>query len=318
MLKYRSVVVPLDGSPFAEHALPWALSIAKRAQATLKVVRVFSPRDYLDVEMVSYYSPEIVQQGKEECAVYLRQVADRIRAVVQDVPVTTTLLDLDGSVSETLAEHASAEGADLVVMTTHGRGGFTRLLLGSVADDLVRATPMPLLLVRPHEAEPKLDAFPEMKDVVVGVDGTKLSERMLESAAGFASVTGSNLTLARVVSPVEVSECGETDPGIEQEVKHLIEQTNECQKRLVERAEIYLEGLAKPLRERGLEVQTRVVVEADPHAALLKLSHASGSGLIALETHGRSGISRWVLGSVADKVIREADVPVLVHRPLVA
>jgi nucleotide-binding universal stress UspA family protein len=238
--------------------------------------------------------------------------------VVEDVAVSATVLDLDGSVSETLAEQASAEGADLVVMTTHGRGGFTRFLLGSVADDLVRVSPMPVLLVRPQDEEPKLDAFPEMKDVVVGVDGTKLSERMLELAAGFADVTGSQLTLARVVTPVEISQGAETDPGIEQEAKHLMDQTNQCQERLLKTVETYLEGLAKPLRARGLEVQTRVVVESDPHSALLKLSHATDSGLIALETHGRSGISRWVLGSVADKVIRDADVPVLVHRPLVA
>jgi nucleotide-binding universal stress UspA family protein len=194
---FRSLLVPVDGSAFAEHALPLALSIARRAGAGIQLVHVHTslvdnPKAYgFDFLAVDAHT-------MEEHRVYLDTLNQRIRKV-SSVPLTTSFLE--GEIAETLRVTASSTGTDLVVMTTHGRGPLLRFWVGSVADALVRQLSVPLLLLRPHENGVDLTKEPVIKRMVLPLDGSALAEQILPPALDFGRLMEAELTLLRVIKP---------------------------------------------------------------------------------------------------------------------
>jgi nucleotide-binding universal stress UspA family protein len=285
---FGSVLVPLDGSPFAEHALPLARAVARRAGAELDLVRVHGLYALKD-PAASWcpYDPAQDAECRREEEAYLANLARRLR---EAGPVRVSTAVVPGLVADGILGRAKDRHADLVVMTTHGVGPVSRFFLGSVADELVRRATAPLLLVRPPAAPPDLAAEPAVRHVLVPLDGSGLSEQVVEPAVELANVLGARLTLLRVVEPHPTP-----GPGPAEE------------------ASAYLEGWAGRLRGRAQGVRARVV--AARHAASAILEEARSADLVALSTHGRGGVRRLLLGSVADKVLRGAAVPVLVCRP---
>ncbi len=305
---YRSLLVPLDGSPFAEHALPLALGLARRAGAALQLVTVVNPlvAAYLGVP----YDPELEAVAGGRKHAYLDDTARRMREL-SAVPVSTAVLE--GAIPAALCAHTAGGDTDLVVMATHGRGPLSRFWLGSVADELVRRLPVPVLLVRPGEGEVDLAQEPELGPVLVPLDGSPLAEEVLAPAGDLARLLGVNITLLRVVKPVPASDIPD-DPPAEREAQALLNRTREVHREVIHEASSYLLGVAERLRAEGLHVGTRVTVQEQPAAAILSEAEATGAGLIAVTTHGRRGLVRVLMGSVADKVVRGAPIPVLVHR----
>jgi nucleotide-binding universal stress UspA family protein len=296
---YRSILVPLDGSGFGRHALPVAAAIARRTGGRVHLAHVHVP-----VEAVEVFGGLTDPDSRAAERSFLEEVARALAAA--GVPAETALLD--GPTVRALQRHAKECRADLVVMTTHGRGPLARFALGSVADPLVRRLPVPVLLVRPGEDPPDLGRAAPPRHLLIALDGSERAEAMLPAAVGLGELVGARVTLLRVVGPPELVipdpnglliPC--QDPG--------------ATDRLRRDALAYLERLAAPWRQRGLDVRARAVVGADPAAAILEEAGALGCDLIALETHGRRGLARLVLGSVTDRVVREAAAPVLTHSP---
>ena len=176
---FRSLLVPLDGSSFAEHALPWALSIARRTGAALNLAQVHTMALFYD----STDLPADAAIREQEVA-NLQDVAKRL-ADVSPVRVNSALLD--GPIPDALHAHAKSVNADLIVMTTHGRGALSRLWLGSVADRLVRRTPVPILLIRPKEGSSDIAQDPVLQRILVPLDGSALAEQILEPALALGS-----------------------------------------------------------------------------------------------------------------------------------
>jgi nucleotide-binding universal stress UspA family protein len=307
---FRSILVPLDGSPFGEQALPLALSLARRAGAMIHLAHVLTS--------IAVYPDGVLARAGLEVQIHDRQkeyldgVARRLAAIA---PVSVRTALLDGAVAPTLQDHAAAAGIDLVVMTTHGRTPLGRFWLGSVADYLVRHLSVPLLLVHPHDEPPDLhrDAVP--RRILLPLDGSPLAEEMIEPAAALAALADGSLTLLRVVRPALPANFSFDTVGVGEGAEHLIEEIEKVHQQLVREAGAYLEAVADRLRGPNLAVRTRVAVEEQPALAILHEAKAPGVDLIALQTHGRGGVARLLLGSVADKVIRGAAVPVLVRRP---
>ncbi len=212
---------------------------------------------------------------------------------------------LEGSVAEALLEHALGEGSDLVVMTTHGHGPASRCWLGSVADQLVHILPIPLLLVHTREGVPLPGGEPAVHKVLVALDGSSMAEQILQPAGSLAKLMGASCTLLRAVSAV-VSYTVYTEGAVDAALAD----------RLRAEAHHYLQRVAGSLRGQGFDVRTRVLADAHPATAILNEAAGGEYDLLALETHGRRGLPRLFLGSVADKVVRGATVPVLVHRCL--
>ena len=299
---YRSILVPLDRSPFGEHALPLALSIARRTGAPLQLVHVHVPFKPLILDAISLVDPGIEAHDRARERAYLEGLVGRL-AADHDIRVTTAVLDVP--VADALLDYALAARVDLIVMSTHGRGALSRFWLGSVTDQIVRRSPVPVLLVRPHEAAADLAQEPEVRHVLVPLDGSASAEQVLAHALALGTSTQAAYTLLHAIEPLAGeygTEFYATDVG------------EAAFAQLRTRAESYLERLAAPLRAEGLRVWTTVELGA-PAPAILEYAHKQAVDLIALTTHGHSGLAQMLVGGVADKVLRGATVPVLLYRP---
>lgn len=308
----RTILVPLDGSEFGEHALPTAASLARKAGAVLHLVHVHQPAPpatAIGLEFVDMYDLHLQQDEQA----YLADCGRRVREA-GPVPTHTALLP-NGDIVQALRDYADREKIDLVVMSTHGRGTLGRWWLGAVADELARTMTRPVMLVRPEEGKTDLHLQPELKSIVIPLDGTPLAEQVIEPAINLGSLFGATFSLVRAVSPVVRSSYlpeGTTIHGLTESV---LEQIGSMQKKAEKEARDYVEGIAKKMSERGLVVTAHVPVEEEPADAILAVAKERRADLIAMETHGRRGFSRFFMGSVADKVVRGGGVPVLLNRP---
>jgi nucleotide-binding universal stress UspA family protein len=309
---WKSIFVPLDGSTFGEHALPLAMSIARRTGAALKLIHVHAPLKAIYLEGAAFLDESVDDDIKAHQQAYLDIVARRVKQILS-TPVDTQLLV--GEVSSSVGEAVAKQGADLVVMTTHGRGPMGRFWLGSVADELVRQLPVPLLLVRPVEADPDLNREPEIRHVLIALDGSEWAEKILGTAVALGNLWQADYTLVRIIKPVMPVDAPIEVPSVAQAVQSVMQRMDTIQDQLKLQAQKYLDGVAARLRSQGLKVQTKVDISERPAAGILEDIEATPADMVAIETHGRSGLSRLFLGSTADKVVRGAHVPVLIHRP---
>src|SRR5262245_42907923 len=244
---YRSILVPLDGSPFAEHALPLALAVARRSGAALHLANVTTSVVEAFTE-VAYFAPSELQAHLvRQHQAYLDRTAERLRLLAA-VPVSTHALE--GDVATTLAHHAEKVGADLVVMATHGRGAFARFWLGSVADYLVRHLSLPLLLARPDETATNLEAEPDLSRVLLPLDGSDLAEKAIGRAVELAALMpNAEVVLLRVIKPTVSVYYPPEGVAADHEARALLHQVQAMQQRLHIEAGAYLDKVAEGLRQ---------------------------------------------------------------------
>ncbi len=313
---YRTILVPVDGSPFGEAALPLALSLARRAGAMLQLVHVMLPMGTIYSEAPLYIDSnlekELFEHERARHHAYLEKLAKKLGAMAS-VVVKTTLLT--GDIPAMLRNHAAEVKANLVVMTTHARGPLGRFWLGSVTDELIRKLTVPVLLVRPGEEVTAFEPEPAPRHVLIPLDGEPLAEQIIERAVEVGQLLEADYTLMRVIKPVLPMVYTVEGASMTQMARSLIEETGKIQEQIRQEAEAYLEKVARGMRDRGLKVDVAVEVEDKPALAILNLARTTD--MVALCTHGRAGLTRMFLGSVADKVIRGGHVPVLVYRPVV-
>jgi nucleotide-binding universal stress UspA family protein len=294
---YRQIMVPLDGSRFAESVVPIALSLSRRTGAPLHFVTVQEP-------IPSFAYDEWETAAEEWSEEYLRSVVERFGSQAGG-QVTSHLLT--GHVVESLEEEARAKAVDLVVMATHGRGAFSRAWLGSVTDAFLHHTERPVLLVRPEEnAEAPVPGDVNVARILVPLDGTDISEGVLEYAVELGALFGAAYHLVRVVPyPMQF-----TSPYL----PHTMQMNQQFVTEAKKTADEYLEGHAQRLTERGLTVSFCSVVVPQPGHGILSELEEAGCDFVAMSTHGRTGLTRAILGSTTDKVIRGTHVPILLHR----
>lgn len=308
----RIIMITLDGSPQAEFALPWAAAIAQQSGAELRIVRVHLPPIAVAAEgFVALYpiaQDDTVRSAAEE---YMRHIDKRVREAFPNLTVTPQLIDLadDKDIADTLAQYAVENGVELVVMTTHGRGAFARFWLGSVADEFLRHSGVPTLMVRPPaEGLVDLSVRPKVGHILIPLDGSPLAERVFDPAARLGKALGGKFALLMVFEP---GPRAEALPGLEP----VRLPDGWLPNPAIELAKGYLDRAAHSLRDKGVDVQTKLDIQG---TAVSQIQHFAGSHpdtIIALATHGRGGLTRMLMGSVADKIIRGSTGPVLVYRP---
>jgi nucleotide-binding universal stress UspA family protein len=301
-MSYRRIMVPLDGSDFAVQSLPVAEELARRSGAELVLVGVHPGLPPGPTGRV----PEPLARADREVAEAERQALEREAERLRGEGIEAQAELEEGPVVDTLCARAR-ESADLVVMATHGRGRLTRFWLGSTADGMVRQCSVPILLVRPEGDGDAGTPAVEIRDLLLPLDGSRVAESVLAPATELARVLGARVTLLQVVVPVMNPGFGVSDfpEGVDQALVEPMESE----------AEEYVADVADRLAEEGLEVETRVIRYPDAAAAILESAEELGTDLVAMATHGRGGVRRLLLGSVADKVIRAGETPVLVVRP---
>ncbi|MCI0433549.1 MAG: universal stress protein [Gemmatimonadetes bacterium] len=301
----RNILVPLDGSGFAEHALAAAIGLARASDGQLHIVQVHEvPFMPLPPESIVRWDSAWDDSLREREQAYLRSLADR---VVERTGLAVRTQLIDGDPAYALGEYAREAAIDLIVMTTHGRGGLSRWWLGSVAGDLARNSHTPVLLLRPGEQELDLGASLNIRHVLVPLDGSGLARDVLEPATWLGSLSGACYTLLTVTLPSPPV----TQPFMIPEV--WADQKTIDAEQLRTAAE--LGRIAARLRKKGFDVQAAVEPHMTPARAILEYARTHDVDVIAIATNGRSGIARFALGSVADKVVRGADRPVLLFRP---
>ncbi len=301
---YNTILVPTDGSETSSRALPVASSIARRCGARVHVLAVMDPSTFIpfvpgEVAVPVYDSSVVTEQRKRS-----EQEMQRIVASLIESGIEASGTVLDGTVVETIAEHAIEIGADITVMTTHGRSGFNRLRLGSVASAYVTRTSTPTLLVRILE-DGRTPEVPIDGTLLCPLDGSEFAESILPHAVAFASSAQLGMELMSVTIPAAI-------PMAPFGTEALIADPQDLQAQ-EENREHYLERVAAASCPPG--TATRVVTDMAVGSAIIEVAKSLQPAAIAIATHGRSGLMRLMLGSVADEVLRGADVPILAYKP---
>jgi nucleotide-binding universal stress UspA family protein len=292
----KKILVPVDGSTFGEAALPTALELSRRADADIRLAMVNEQAGATGGWQENF---------RRLHTTYLENLEGRVE---EGSAGPASMVLLEGEVADTLCQEAMRSNSDLIVMSTHGRGGLTRMWLGGVADAVIRQSSTPVLLVRPPEGdEQSLEVEePTIRRVVIPLDGSTLSEAAIERALELGHLFGARFTLLRVVAfPTTVSTYL---PDEMQDSRSILEKAEE-------EARAYLERVRVSLDDGSRQIDIDVAVSPQPARGILDYVAANKADLVSIATHGRSGVGRLLVGSTADKVIRGANTPILIVRP---
>jgi nucleotide-binding universal stress UspA family protein len=285
---YDRLLFPTDGSDGATAALDHVLDIAAANDATVHLLTVADTRH----DSVTRIGDEVIDALEIEGQNIVDDAAER----AQERGVVTETAVLQGTPSATIVDYADERGIDLVAMPTHGRQGIERLLVGSVTERVVRRATVPVLTIRPDEERLR---YP-YRNVLAPTDGSECADAALDEAIEVA--TGTDAAL-HILSVVDVTSLG-VDVRAEFQVDILEESANEIVEAATEAASASGVETVSETVEFGSSIGRAIVGYAEDHDV----------GLVVVGTHGRTGLNRYLLGSVAEKLIRTAPVPVLTVR----
>jgi nucleotide-binding universal stress UspA family protein len=292
---YSRILVPLDGSKIAENVLPYARFLAAKLEIPTELISVVEMPVSANAEKVLYLE-SLIERAVATSQEYLARVAKTFAAGNIHIRVEK------GNPEEVILANAEADAATLIAMGTHGRSGLSRWLLGSIAEKIVREAKTPVFLVRAKEhadtaAQAKLDS------IIVPLDGSKTAENVLPHAAQLATALKVKIVLLQAFNVKEIIySYADYFPDVD-----------ELQRTSRSAAAGYLEKKKRELEKAGLDVLT-VISEGEAAETIIELAQGSPQSLIVMCTHGRTGVRRWMLGSITEKVIRHADDPVLAIR----
>jgi nucleotide-binding universal stress UspA family protein len=278
---FERILVPLDGSETAEAALAY---VALLPSERVRLLAVESDRADLTA----------VCTAARDCKAYLEAVAAPLRERGHDVD---TLVAFGNPAEQILA---LAAAADLVVIGSHGHGGVKRFILGCIADEVARHAPVPVMIVRGGSRSGSAPAV-QLTRIVVPLDGSELAEQAVPVAAAVAADLGVPVHLLRVLDIDALR--ATVQAGIHTAAAYM-----RSREEIQHYAEEYLAEQAQQLRNRDLTA-TGEVLTGSPAVTLLDVIQPVD--LVVMTTHGRGGVRRWLLGSVADKLVRAAAAPVL-------
>ncbi len=285
------ILVPLDGSALAEQALASAEALCLAYNARLLLLSVPQARQLIRSIPIYGKLPEPGTPVWETQKSYLSEVAEDIRAM--GIQVET--LVQTGAVTDAINELIEERGVDMVVLSTRGRSGLPRMVLGSVANRVIQHVTRPILIVRPIEgAEPEL---PEFKKILVTLDGSEFAERVLPYVR--ASTSFDSVILLLTVPQVPRAE----------RYGAVVEEIQQLREKAEQEAGEYLEGVAAALQEDGIEAHV-LVCGSRPADTIISVAEEEDVDVVMLATHGRGELDRLFLGSVADRIVQNTRCPV--------
>ncbi len=256
------ILVPLDGSELAERILERLRPLLRRKDAEVILARAID----VETSLARTDTSRPLARLRAEAEEHLQGV--RLRLAAQGIRARWTVCE--GPPEEAILEAAARE-ADLIALSTHGRTGLARFVFGSVAEKILRASSVPVLVSRPFEPAGEVP----FRKILVPTDGSEASRAVLPAALEFARLFAAEIVYLHVTAEAAVPVGAQPDLGV-------------------------------PVRLLELS--------GDPASQIVDFCRPHGIDLIAMSTHGRSGVGRWVLGSVTEKVVRASPVPVLVVR----
>ena len=298
---YTKILIPLDGSKTAEKVLPYARFLAGSLKLPVELLAVVDI-----VEMATHISADRARYLDTMIEDSVRNSEQYLKGIAGTFPSGNTKCTVEkGKAEQMIIEAAAADKGTLITMATHGRSGMNRWLLGSVTEKVLRGGTNPMLLVRATE-EGKTDGEATLKSIVVPLDGSELAEGVLPTVAELAKTLKLAVVLFRAYSiPTSAYAGGEGYYAVNYE---------ELLTAMKEEAVDYLEKKTEAVKKLGIANVSYVAKEGFAADEIISLSRKSPDNLIAMCTHGRSGVKRWMLGSVTETVVRHSADPVLVLR----
>jgi nucleotide-binding universal stress UspA family protein len=297
--KVETVLVPLNGSPEPEAALPYAVSIARAFDAAVRLLGVIETGTDVSFVKNADQNGESVESLRDAARTYLAAKAAELET--QGLETSTAIAV--GNVAEEILRDADQAHTSAIVMATHGRGGLERWALGSVADKVMRMAHVPTLLVRPSEPPDGLSRV-ELRHLLVPLDGSSLAEAAIAPAARLAKATGASLTLLRV-------EPWLTSKAMFAGQLYAIPNLSELEEDVETAAKDYL---ARASLDVPHDVPCRAVLQRG-FATITIEAYAEQKrvDLVVMSTHGSGGLTRLVVGSNADRLVRSGVPTLLIH-----
>ncbi len=295
---YTRMLIPLDGSKLAEQVLPYARFLARTLSIPVELLQAADP------EALSLLTdPEHSRYADTIWADKLRVGNDYLEAIARSFRGSRVQCSVEKGVAEDVViDKAAADKNTLIVMATHGRSGIQRWLLGSVADKVLHGSTNHMLLVRATD-EGKTDGEAILKAVVVPLDGSTLAEKALPYVEELAKKIPFKVILLRAYA-LSPSVTGDEYGTYMEELMNQIESE----------ARDYLTTKVAEAKQKGLKDVVSVVKFGYGADEIITLARDTADNLVAMCTHGRSGVKRWVLGSVTERVVRHSGDPVLIIR----
>jgi nucleotide-binding universal stress UspA family protein len=297
------ILVPLDGSPLGEQAISCAVTVGRGLSAELVLFHAISVPWGIGkhLEGATVEGATLIARLEAEAEAYLRQVAEGVRQA--DLSVLTVVER--GPAAEAIVDYVEQTDIGQIIMATHGYSGIKRWTHGSVAERVLQAASVPVLMVRAQEQGTEaLQQLMLCRRILVPLDGSVVAEQVLSPVRSLARAVGAEVLLLRVAVDQPAMMPG-NDWGFLPVEGEFAEEEQEAQ--------AYLQRIAASLRGEGIQVS--IATDIGPVAdAIIDYAAANQIDLIGMCTHGRTGLARWAFGSVADKVLRAGSTPILLVR----
>ena len=295
---YEKILVPLDGSELAQIALPYAEKLAKALGSQIILIYVSESDDDRNQHMHQFYLQQMAEAAQRD--------AERFqdRQGVGTIKVDSVMIV--GDPAEAIVEYADKQDIGLIVMTTHGRSGIKRWAMGSVADKVLRSTKQPIALIRAKGARPDmLGERTILSKILVTLDGSKESEAVIPYVEELASKLQAEVILLQVIAPdYHIYAAGGPEYGVyaEQQIESMKKFTRD-----------YLEAIIAGLKQKEVSAKAEIMLGTAAET-IINFADQANVSLVAMTTHGRSGVTRWAIGSVAERVLRAGNTPLLLVR----
>ncbi len=302
------MLVPLDGSKLAEAVLVYVKELVRRLDLEVTFLHVCNPEEREPAPMPRAYVKQVAETVRRQSKEFQEKASIETGGSAVEAQGVLAM----GNPAEEIIRYAYDNNIDLIMMATHGRSGIGRWAMGSVADKVLRSSKVPVWLVRAKIHKDIINNKWAKKTILVPLDGSELAESVLPHVEALAKQRNGDvidIILLRVCEYAVVPDDNArgVPSGWEKGVRREIARSKRESRK-------YLAEVEKRLEDTDLRVQSEVLVGEPPNEII---NHANGNlfSLIAMATHGRSGLTRLAYGSVADKVLRGASCPLLVVRP---
>jgi len=325
----KTILVPLDGSERAEYVLPLAARLVRHTGRRLVLLRVVNiATDYWPAITAPYPSmPQSAIDGEIELAnTYLEKIANSPELAGQEVITTVR----HGVIAPVIMATAAEYNADLILMCSHGRTGMAHVIMGSVAERIARHSAIPVLIIREKEGLPEVSPteIPQPLRILIPLDGSAHAQAVFEPVAALltALATPAQKAAIHLVRIVEGQEQPDYTKEQKDEPQGAPKGLSKAKRHLSRMTELIQEGAIAPTISKGqIAVTWSVALDADVARAIVRTAEtgedAEGAGvfggceLIAMSTHGRSGLQRLAMGSVTERVLHMTKRPLLIIRP---
>lgn len=312
MAAYTRIILPLDGSGTSEQAIPLARGMALRLSLPIKLVYAVEP-DSPAITQSLYSSRRWMEPAsarEERARDYLEVISSRLAADGLQVETAIPYRDPAGGIVEEAGQDPDA----LIAITSHGRSGLARWWLGSVADKVLHMSDNPVLVIRIRE-QPFRSPGESLGRLIVPLDGSELAELVLPHVAHLASGMGLPVTLLQITPPEEeYYRFAAMGPGLVPAPVPSAPSITELVQAAAQEGSAYLDDVKSRLIGDGVKSVDTEVTQGTPADVIVDRVSEDDGDLVAMTTHGRSGVGRMMLGSVAERVIRQSGCPVLVVR----